>query len=241
MTLELDTIGNIVSWETRFGNVIHPRTREENKWRGGSHANLPVQGKVPSNKPIWAGVSLDQHGFLRNGREFFRGEESSGLKRIFTFAHEAREAYPWSLEAELEFRTFSGEDCEALTYSLTVTRSRNCPNARAMPYSMGLHPYFTVQEGGFELLIGDTKVMEKGECETNLPKFFALEAGWPSVTFVTGKLHLSFIIHGADELIVWTDELKRVCIEPVSGRRKDTTLEKGQSHQLLIGLIARQA
>ena len=241
MTLELDTIGNVVSWKTHFGDVFQPRKLEGNKLRGGSHANLPVQGKVPTDNPIWADVSLDQHGFLRNGREFFRGEESSGLMRIFTFAHEAREVYPWSLEAELEFRTHTSEEAESLTYGLTIKRSRNCPNTRAMPYSMGLHPYFAVQEGGFELFIGDTKVMDKGECETNSPKFFALEGGWPSVTFVTGKLHLSFIIHGADELIVWTDELKRVCIEPVSGRRKDTTLEKGQSHQLLIGLIARQA
>lgn len=242
MSLELDTIGNIVSWETHFGHVIYPRSREGNKWRGGSHANLPVQGRVPTDNPIWAGVTLDQHGFLRNGSDFFRGETDTGTGRVFSFAHEARNVYPWSLAAELELRTLANDDTEALTYGLTVTRGRNCVSDRPMPFSIGLHPYFEVQPGGFELLIGDTKVMDKGECEENFPKFFPLEGSWSGVTFITGSLHLSFIIRGADELIVWSDKPKKyVCIEPVFGRRKDATLERGESHQLLVGLIARQA
>ena len=111
--------------------------------RGGIPILFPICGNLPDNQYVWEGktFSLPQHGF---GRTLpwkviaSNQEDSASLTLSLTHNQETLLVYPFEFVLEFTYR-WSG------TLLTIEQKFQNCSDA-IMPFSIGFHPYFAVED-----------------------------------------------------------------------------------------------
>ena len=120
--------------------------------RGGIPVLFPICGNLPGDRlPLPQGeFRLGQHGFARDlpwTLEPLADGQGVALSLADTAA--TRAAFPFAFSLRLEWRLAPGR------LSLTATvRHTGAPGTPAMPFSLGLHPYFAVSDPAAVELLG---------------------------------------------------------------------------------------
>ena len=111
----------------------------EKSVRGGIPVLFPICGNLP-------GSPLPQHGFARDLpwqlELLAAGPHPEGIRLRLCDSEATRTVYPHAFALELDYRLSPGE----LAITARVSHPAGAPEAPALPFSFGLHPYFAVQD-----------------------------------------------------------------------------------------------
>ncbi|MDG2989439.1 aldose epimerase [Candidatus Synechococcus calcipolaris G9] len=136
--------GLISGWQWRGQEILYlDRDRFANpdlSVRGGIPILFPICGNLPNNEFIYEDqkYSLKQHGFARDLPWQVQDHQGNSIVLRLGDTEATRGVYPF--EFDLEFTYTLGTD--SLGLELRITN----PGERPLPFSLGLHPYFAVQE-----------------------------------------------------------------------------------------------
>lgn len=192
--------------------------------RGGIPVLFPICGGLP-------GSALPQHGFARDMPwRMAELADGSGVRLSLDDTAETRALFPHAFRLELEYRL----QPQALEITARVT---NPAAEGALPFSLGLHPYFTVADLASARLSGLPGVMVDQAAPggspggTTLPTADAL-AGLPggvdllggpttAVRLDSGDLAITLETRAPMDLtVIWTDPPRpMVCVEPWTAPR----------------------
>ncbi len=197
--------------------------------RGGFPVLFPITGGLPDNRlPLPQGTfTLPQHGFARQlpwRLEPLADQRGVGLQLSDT--PQTLQAYPFRFLLSMEVRLAPG----ALEISTTVTNRSELP----MPFSFGLHPYFSVSSLEAVRLEGlpadclDHHTMAPAATAGQMQR---LASGIDLLVRPTGPVRLVDeaagtsldlqLSHPLDLVVLWTEPPRpMVCIEPWSGPRQ---------------------
>lgn len=227
--------------------------------RGGIPVLFPICGNLPGDRlPLPQGEAiLRQHGFARD-RPWTLEPLADGEGVALTLVDDvtSRAAFPFSFSLRLELRLAPG------TLAIVARVSHTGPpQAPAMPFSLGFHPYFHVSDPAAVELRGlgercfDHLTQAEGVTATQLER---LGAGVDLLARPVGGA-VTLIDPGAgtrlsleitpplDRVVVWTDPPRpMVCLEPWSGPRGallsgDGRLEVGPGQSCVLGCLYRVA
>ena len=225
----------------------------EKSIRGGIPVLFPICGNLPGDLlPLPSGeFILKQHGFARDQPwELQLLEDHSGVKLSLGDSEETRAAYPFAFLLEMVVRPIRN----ALEIEVNVhNRSQT-----AMPFSIGLHPYFNVTDLNKVRLEGLPQSclnhLQMAEAETAI-QLAALTEGVDFLPRPAGPVTLVDEASGRslqlqhenpmDLTVVWTDPPRQmVCLEPwtgprealISGDRK-LEIEAGGQQRLRCSLV----
>jgi galactose mutarotase-like enzyme len=197
--------------------------------RGGFPVLFPITGGLPNNTlPLPQGnFTLGQHGFARQLP--WRLEplaDGRGVQLQLTDTEETLQAYPFRFLLSMEVRLAAG----ALEFSTTVTNRSDQP----MPFSFGLHPYFSLSslEGvRFEGLPPECLNHLTMDASPTAEQMERLSDGIDLLVRPSGPVRLVDepagatlelqLSHPFDLVVLWTEPpRKMVCIEPWTGPRQ---------------------
>ena len=102
--------------------------------RGGIPVLFPICGGLP-------GSPLPQHGFARDLPWQLEELSEAGVRLRLVDTEATRAVFPHAFTLELDYRLTPG--CLAITARVSNTSGAASP---ALPFSLGLHPYFAVQD-----------------------------------------------------------------------------------------------
>ena len=102
--------------------------------RGGIPVLFPICGGL-------AGSPLPQHGFARDLPWQLEELSEAGVRLSLVDTDATRAVFPHAFTLELDYRLTPG--CLAITARVSNTSAAASP---ALPFSLGLHPYFAVQD-----------------------------------------------------------------------------------------------
>ena len=197
--------------------------------RGGIPVLFPICGNLPGDRLEVDGVAhtLRQHGFARDLPWTLEAlDDQSGIRLSLASTPETLAAYPFHFRVDMELR--------ALAQALEIRTTIENHSARPMPFSFGLHPYFSVSELTRARLIGlpdrclNHLEMAPAATQEQLARLadgvdFLCQSQGP-VTLVDdvsgSQLQLQ---HQAplDLTVVWTEPPRSmVCLEPWTGPRQ---------------------
>jgi galactose mutarotase-like enzyme len=196
--------------------------------RGGIPVLFPICGGLPGDQlPLPQGsFVLPQHGFARD-QSWQLGElaDGSGVRLQLSDNPATRRVFPFAFELTLELRPEPG----ALAIGATVTNR----SADAMPFSLGLHPYFAVSdlagvhfEGLPERCLNHLSMAE----EATSAQIERIGQGIDLLVRPMGNVRLIDQVggrsvelqtsHPLDLVVLWSDPPRpMVCLEPWSGPR----------------------
>ena len=109
--------------------------------RGGIPVLFPICGNLPGDRLEVDGVAhtLRQHGFARDLPWTLEAlEDQTGIRLSLASTPETLAAYPFRFRVEME--------CRALAQALEIRTTIENQSAQPMPFSFGLHPYFSVSD-----------------------------------------------------------------------------------------------
>ena len=109
--------------------------------RGGIPVLFPICGNLPGDRLEVDGVAhtLRQHGFARDLPWTLEAlEDQTGIRLSLASTPETLAGYPFSFRVEME--------CRALAQALEIRTTIENQSAQPMPFSFGLHPYFSVSD-----------------------------------------------------------------------------------------------
>ena len=211
--------------------------------RGGIPVLFPVCGNLPGNALVLpqGSFSLTQHGFARDRPWQLEALASGdGLRLSLSDSDETRAVYPFAFQLSLEYRL----EPRALAIQARVEHCGGGDPAAAMPFALGLHPYFQVESLGQARLEG-----LPAECFDHLSAAAAstadqlqrLEQGLdlrvdgnglrPQLRTGRGVVELQ-MQPPFEHAVVWSDPPRpMVCLEPWSARRGDLSqvLQPGET------------
>ena len=197
--------------------------------RGGIPVLFPICGNLPNDcLPLASGdFTLKQHGFARDlPWQLQLLDDQAGVRLSLSDTEATLAAYPFAFLVEMEVRPVQA----ALEIGITVHNR----SAGTMPFSFGLHPYFTVDDLSQIELAGLSdrclNHLEMAETDTasqlqRLPDgvdFLCRPAGPVTLTDRSSGLQLQ-LQHQApmDLTVIWTEPPRRmVCLEPWTGPRQ---------------------
>ena len=216
--------------------------------RGGIPVLFPICGNLPGDRLEVDGVAhtLRQHGFARDLPWTLQAlDDQSGIRLSLASTPETLTAYPFRFRVEMELR--------ALAQALEIRTTIENHSAQPMPFSFGLHPYFSVSDLTRTRLTGlpdrclNQLEMAKAATQAQLERLadgvdFLCQPQGP-VTLVDdvsgSQLQLQ---HQAplDLTVVWTEPPRSmVCLEPWTGPRQSLlsgdrrlTIQPGGQHVL---------
>lgn len=215
--------GTIANWTVGKRELIFPEQKvlvdDRMKTRGGAHVCMPF-GKAPTEGP-YEGIELPSHGLVRDCRvdEYYRPlpgnlatwqtgpdcDADGWITTKFEFK------YPWTHQVQV------GAGLSRRKKWSHKLRLRNTSLEKAMPYSLGLHPYFTTGGKDFTLRCGDV-YMPGRHLPTNDPQLFRVNDKNSSffLTLAHGMIRVNIRPEGYSHFCIWTDRPDLyVCIEPV--------------------------
>ena len=196
--------------------------------RGGIPVLFPICGDLPNNKFFLNHNEyfLKQHGFARDlSWKLDVLEDQSGvilsLKNTdLTFA-----SYPFEFNLEMEVR---------LKVDKLDIRSRVINNSTdLMPFSFGLHPYFSIKDFSYVRIDGLTKECINQKDMINSNTYFELERLANGIDILAGPTPSTILFdllnkvsiemksqEPLDLTVIWTDPpRKMVCLEPWTSPR----------------------
>ncbi len=207
--------------------------------RGGIPVLFPICGNLRDGRYTLGDNEyfLEQHGFARNALwELNVLNDQSGVKLRLKQTQVTLRAYPFEFTLQMEIRLRT-QSLEILT--VVINNSKNL-----MPFSFGLHPYFSIKDLNHVRIDGLTKecINQKTmiKSETNLElerlsKGVDFIAGTTSSTFLFDLIdHTSLEMKSEEPLdlsVIWTEPPRpMVCLEPWTSPRNslitgDRTIE----------------
>ena len=216
--------------------------------RGGIPVLFPICGNLPGDRLEVDGVAhtLRQHGFARDLPWTLEAlDDQSGIRLSLASTPETLAACPFRFRVEMELR--------ALAQALEIRTTIENHSAQPMPFSFGLHPYFSVSDLTRTRLTGlpdrclNHLEMAPAATQAQLERLadgvdFLCQPQGP-VTLVDdvsgSQLQLQ---HQAplDLTVVWTEPPRSmVCLEPWTGPRQSLlsgdrrlTIQPGGQHVL---------
>ena len=224
--------------------------------RGGVPVLFPVCGNLPDNRlglPQGT-VELTQHGFARDRPWQLEAlADGRGLRLELRDDASSRASYPFAFSLVLEVRL---EPAALAIRALVRHEAVDAPGV-AMPFALGLHPYFTVADLGIAALEGlpdrcfDHLTAGPADTADQLARLTQgvdlrverLGSGASDPRLLTGlrspdgSSALAAIELQADSpfdhTVVWTDPPRpMVCLEPWTARRGDLGLALDPGEQL---------
>ena len=216
--------------------------------RGGIPVLFPICGNLPGDRLEVDGVAhtLRQHGFARDLPWTLEAlEDQTGIRLSLASTPETLAGYPFRFRLEME--------CRALAQALEIRTTIENQSAQPMPFSFGLHPYFSVSDLTRARLTGlpdrclNHLEMAPAATKDQLARLadgvdFLCQSQGPVtlVDDVSGtQLQLQ---HQAplDLTVVWTEPPRSmVCLEPWTGPRQSLlsgdrrlTIQPGGQHVL---------
>jgi galactose mutarotase-like enzyme len=214
--------------------------------RGGIPVLFPVCGNLPGNELVLpqGSFTLAQHGFARDlpwQLEALAGGE--GLRLSLSDSAATRAVYPFAFQLSLEYRLEPG----ALAIQARVEHRSEGDVAAAMPFALGLHPYFQVEslaQARLEGLPAGCFDHLSAAAASTADQLQRLEQGVdlrvdgeglrPQLRTGRGGVELQ-MQPPFQHAVVWTDPPRpMVCLEPWSGRRGELSqqLQPGASAEL---------
>jgi len=224
--------------------------------RGGIPVLFPVCGNLPDNRlELPQGtVELTQHGFARDRPWQLEAlADGRGIRLELRDDASSRASYPFAFSLVLEVRL----EPAALAIRALVRHEAAGDSSSAMPFALGLHPYFTVADLGAAALEGlparcfdhltagpadtadqlarlpqgvDLRVERQGPgaFTPRLLTGLSSAADSPAATAIDLQAEPPF-----DHAVVWTDPPRpMVCLEPWTARRGDMGLALDPGEQL---------
>ncbi len=196
--------------------------------RGGIPVLFPICGDLPNNKFFLNHNEyfLKQHGFARDlSWKFDVLEDQSGVilslkNNDFTLA-----SYPFEFTLEIEVR---------LKVNKLDILSRVINNSTdLMPFSFGLHPYFSIKDFSYVRIDGLTKECINQKDMINSNTYFELERLADGIDILAGPTPSTILFdllnkvsiemksqEPLDLTVIWTDPpRKMVCLEPWTSPR----------------------
>jgi galactose mutarotase-like enzyme len=200
--------------------------------RGGIPVLFPICGNLPGDRlPLPQGdTTLRQHGFARD-LPWTLDPLADGEGVALTLVDDAttRAAFPFAFCLRLELRLAPG----TLTIGARVSHT-GPPEAPAMPFSLGFHPYFQVSDPAAVQLVGLQERCFDHLRQVEVATVAELERLGAGVDLISrpqdGTVTLNDpaagttltleIIPPLDRVVVWTAPPRpMVCLEPWSGPR----------------------
>ena len=213
--------------------------------RGGIPVLFPVCGNLPGNELVLpqGSFSLTQHGFARDRPWQLEALASGdGLRLSLSDSSETRAVYPFAFQLSLEYRL----EPSALAIQARVEHRGSAPVA-AMPFALGLHPYFQVESLGQARLEGlpadcfDQLSVAAASTADQLQRLehgvdLRVDGAGLRPQLCTGRAVLELQMQPPfQHAVVWTDPPRpMVCLEPWSARRGDLSqvLQPGEIAEL---------
>jgi galactose mutarotase-like enzyme len=222
--------------------------------RGGNPILFPICGNLPNNTYTVGDqtYSLIQHGFARNLPWTVLKHTPTTLEIALESSPETLAVYPF----EFLFKMTYALEGESLVVRSHITNR----STQTMPFSLGFHPYFAVQdkskltfdlsaEQQFDNVMQQTQPFT-GQVDLNVPELdlalfpvtrqtAAIKGGKRTVALTSDKIFTT--------LVVWTVEGKPfVCVEPWTAQRNAlntgvdlTHLEAGASIEAVVTMTAQ--
>jgi galactose mutarotase-like enzyme len=222
--------------------------------RGGNPILFPICGNLPNNTYTVGDqtYSLIQHGFARNLPWTVLKHTPMTLEIALESSPETLAVYPF----EFLFKMTYALEGESLVVRSHITNR----STQTMPFSLGFHPYFAVQdkskltfdlsaEQQFDNVTQQTQPFT-GPVDLNVPEIdlalfpvtrqtAAMKGGKRTVALTSDKIFTT--------LVVWTVEGKPfVCVEPWTAQRNAlntgvdlTHLEAGASIEAVVTMTAQ--
>ncbi|MFN6352449.1 MAG: galactose mutarotase [Cyanobacteriota bacterium] len=200
--------------------------------RGGIPVLFPICGNLPDDRlPLPQGdFTLRQHGFARD-LPWSLEPLADGEGVVLTLVDDAttRDAFPFAFSLRLELRLAPG----TLSIEACVSHT-GAPEAPAMPFSLGFHPYFLVSDPAAVELVGlqescfDHISQAEGATAAQLERLglgvdllSRSTAGEVTLRDPQAGTTLTLAITPPlDRVVVWTAPPRpMVCLEPWSGPR----------------------
>lgn len=244
--LQLSDNGKIVAWQTKDGNIITSSEERYAENPCGAQFCAPYIGRPQVSDESWEGVGIrpSTQNHFKNGNKILQKvsvvEVNRRQKYCFKFA--GSRDFPWEYAATISIKEFpvSSDGSCGLSYDLTTARQENCQNKHKMPYRASLQTYFAIINKSFKFTVGDKVIAEgtkfalgSGSMVFHLLRSDRLE----TLELVTGHRTISISCMGVDQVMLWSDDEERVCIELLYGEKHDKSLALGEDHQLLCGLV----
>jgi len=202
-----------------------------NSIRGGIPVLFPICGNLPGDVLPVNGVNhtLKQHGFARDlPWQLQLLEDQSGIQLSLTDTAQTRAAFPFPFRVVMAVRPLA----QALEIRTTISHTGD--GAVGMPFSFGLHPYFTISELSRTRLEGLAPLclnhLEMAETDT-AGQLERLAQGVDLLSRPSGPVTLVDDLAGTrvqldhpapmDLTVVWTEPPRTmVCLEPWTGPRQ---------------------
>ena len=216
--------------------------------RGGIPVLFPICGNLPGDRLEVDGVAhtLRQHGFARDLPWTLEAlEDQTGIRLSLASTPETLAGYPFSFRVEME--------CRALAQALEIRTTIENQSAQPMPFSFGLHPYFSVSDLTRTRLTGlpdrCLNHLEMAPAATK-DQLARLADGVDFLCQPQGPVTLVDDVSGSqlqlqhqaplDLTVVWTEPPRSmVCLEPWTGPRQSLlsgerrlTIQPGGQHVL---------
>lgn len=221
--------------------------------RGGNPILFPICGNLPNNTYTVGDqtYTLNQHGFARNLPWAVVNRTATSLEITLESSAETLAVYPF----EFLFRMTYALQGESLVVRSHITNR----STHTMPFSLGFHPYFAVDDKSkltFDLSAAQQfdNVTQKtqpftGQVDLNVPELdvalfpvtrqtAAMKGNKRTISLTSDKIFTT--------LVVWTVEGKPfVCLEPWTAQRNSlntgvdlTHLEAGASIEAVVTMTA---
>ncbi|KGG14631.1 MULTISPECIES: galactose mutarotase [unclassified Prochlorococcus] len=224
--------GLITSWICNGRELLYfdqLRFQDQSKSvRGGIPILFPICGQLPGNQIFFYKNKyiLKQHGFARDSSwELNMHDESSGIKLSLSETNTSFLSYPFKFNLEIHLRL--------QTNSLDILVRVKNNSSYVMPFSFGLHPYFSIKD------LNQVEIKEfPEECinQKTMAKSKSIDAlkRIPNgIDLIAGPNHLVQLIDLVDKIslemttqepfglnVIWTDPpRKMVCLEPWTSPR----------------------
>jgi len=247
-TLE-ETTGTVMSWETANRTLIlFPRQvltiEGEERVCGGADLRSPFYGPMPHGGAYADIKPLPQHGFVRDGNrhsEVHRRAVSGGVEFVYRFNDLELSGFPWEHEVSVRTTEEMAVGEYKFMHAVSVRRGWDS-NPRDMPFSCGLHPYFSTY--GEQFSIYDERGVEIFNRATFVPGTSYFRTLGESKAY-SGRTALGVVTvrirAGYKGFCIWTDCSQHyVCLGPILWKEGNPELLRpGDSRDCLCEFIFR--
>ncbi len=224
--------GLITSWMCNGREILyldHSRFKDPLKSvRGGIPVLFPICGNLPDNRYIFGDNEyfLEQHGFARDSLwELNSLNDKSGVMLSLNHSKVTLMSYPFEFSLQMEIRL-------KINSLEILIRVRNNSN-NLMPFSFGLHPYFSINDLNHVRIDGLTSECINQKKMIKSKTNFELERLSEGIDLIAGSTSSTILFDLIDKIslemkseepldlsVIWTDPPRRmVCLEPWTSPR----------------------
>jgi galactose mutarotase-like enzyme len=226
--------------------------------RGGIPVLFPVCGNLPGDRLVLPEDSypMPQHGFVRDLPWRLEAlADDCGVRLVLKDGEETRQHYPFAFELCFEYRL----QCNALEIRAVVANMATADDAQAMPFALGLHPYFQLGTLDEAQLLHLPEIcfdhLTGASCSTSaqianlsggVDFRVDLQAGtssFPALLTGDGVVELQ-VESPFTHVVVWSDPPRpMLCLEPWSARRGELglQLQPGERSEFLCRYVLKTA